>query len=214
MDCVGEDAVVSELGAHISFPGAAAQGFHTDHPWQPELQVVSCFIALHDVPEHLGPTELFPGSQLAPAHVHDGSAGGCCSGANLSLADPCPDDGTVCLRCSQAGQPGGVLPCVLGTGDVLLMDARVVHRGGARRHEPEQQDGHGGGRSGARRSLLYFSTKRADALLGADHAPSLMPRYTDRLALGKWESWVSGLDAAAPVAASAGSFMMQRWLST
>jgi len=175
-ELVGWEANLVELAAHISLPGAQPQSFHTDHPWTSERQVVTCFVALHDVPPDLGPTEVFPGTHTAPAHVH--------SGYEPHGADACPADGSQCLCATDSLRRA----LALHAGDVALMDARLVHRGGSRLS----------GRQGLR-ALLYFTVQRRGTSYGHEHTPSMLPEYIERLPLDGWEEWVeSGVPRPSP----------------
>ena len=132
-NAVGEDAMVIEIAAHVAQVKAAAQSFHTDHDWERERKVISCFLAVQDVTVDMGPTEVFPGSHLQSSHAH------------LVGEDRCPCDGSTCLG---AAAP---LLLTLRCGDVALMDGRVVHRGGPRNILPQRP---------CDRILLYFSVQR------------------------------------------------------
>mmetsp|Transcript_150531 Transcript_150531/g.483966 ORF Transcript_150531/g.483966 Transcript_150531/m.483966 type:complete len:563 (-) Transcript_150531:153-1841(-) len=178
-ELVGADATVIELAAHVSSPGAQPQSFHTDHPWTVVRQVVTCFVALHDIPSGLGPTEVFAGSHAAPVHVHAENGGTVLAGAK------CSKDGSRCLFAA------GCRGLTLQRGDVALMDARILHRGGGR---PP-------GTPGAR-TLLYLTLQREGTSYGTEHTPSLLPEYIGRLPLAGWAGWVQSGAPARPSANS------------
>eukprot|EP01062_Namystynia_karyoxenos_P074606 TRINITY_DN71567_c0_g1_i1.p1 TRINITY_DN71567_c0_g1~~TRINITY_DN71567_c0_g1_i1.p1 ORF type:complete len:350 (+),score=77.10 TRINITY_DN71567_c0_g1_i1:74-1051(+) len=153
--------------------GAVAQDWHTDHPWTPVRQVVTCFCALSDVSPCLGPTELLLGTHAAPSHPH-----GCAEG-------PCPADGT---RCSRAARR---VALTLQRGDVALMDARLLHRGGSRRDCSADE---------APRTLFYITLQRQGTSYGTEHSPSILPEYAGRFRLSDWHEWTSA-DHIPPAAA-------------
>ena len=94
-------------GSVVSLPGAPTQPSHTDGLGS---EFVNAFVPLVDVTELNGPTEMAPGSQ---AQSHD---------ASKMPSDPF------------APLPGGVAP-TLSTGDLLLFQYRVTHRGCANRSQ-------------------------------------------------------------------------------
>ena len=52
-ECLGGDAVLYELAALVSEPGAPPQPFHPDTRYDPALAVLTCFVALQPiVPTH------------------------------------------------------------------------------------------------------------------------------------------------------------------
>eukprot|EP01065_Artemidia_motanka_P011119 TRINITY_DN15983_c0_g1_i1.p2 TRINITY_DN15983_c0_g1~~TRINITY_DN15983_c0_g1_i1.p2 ORF type:complete len:352 (+),score=98.40 TRINITY_DN15983_c0_g1_i1:55-1110(+) len=164
MDALGEGASLIELAAHVSMAGAAPQSFHTDHPWTPNRQVVSCFAALCDVTADMGPTEVYPGSHTDLAHSH-------CDGGETA----CPSDRSTCLRSAP-------VPLTLAAGDVALMDARVLHRGGSRLLSPA---------SSPARTILYVTAQREGTSYGDEHSPSLLPQYAGRMFVHNWDVWTA-----------------------
>lgn len=163
---LGEGTMVLELAAHISKHGALAQEFHCDHEWTPRRQVVTCFAAMQDTPLELGPTEVLLGSHVRAVHAHAERGSACLGDGSECLGVPCPT------------------PLTLQKGDVALMDARVVHRGGGRLRaaspRTEAQD----------RILLYFTVQQDGTFYGETHLPSLLPEYRNRLQLNAWETWL------------------------
>lgn len=161
MELLGEEAMCTELAAHISQPGAAPNSFHRDHRWTQSRQVVSCFTALQDIPYDLGPTEVLLGTHKVPGSVENKEASSMKDREYTQLR----------LRC----------------GDVAIMDARLIHRGGAR---PEVL------RDGLPMHRVLFYTSWRDWCCNAhndDYTPSLLPEYVDRLPLKDSATWcVSG----------------------
>ena len=69
--CLGADAVLYELAALISDPGAPAQPFHPDTPFLDEqgVAVLTAFVALQPIDETMGPTRFLPASHTAKDHA-------------------------------------------------------------------------------------------------------------------------------------------------
>ena len=51
-----------ELGAIVSLPGAACQQPHSDIAAEADCLLLTCFVALQDVDEAMGPTRIWPGT--------------------------------------------------------------------------------------------------------------------------------------------------------
>lgn len=132
--CLGADALLWELSAMRSRPGARAQPFHPDVKWQrDEPSALVVWIATHDVTLEMGPTLLVPGTHTKRAHdAFDAAQGG-------SLP---PDF----VAAAAVGADGPEAP-LLQRGDALVMDSRVLHCGLANRSECE-------------RTLFYFTFRR------------------------------------------------------
>ena len=132
--CVGSDAVLWELSAMRSRPGAKSQPFHPDTAWhRPEPSALVVWCALSDVTLEMGPTLLLPGTHSEQAHAAFHSVQG---------TDIPPDFAAA----AAVGCEGPVAP-LLHRGDVLVMDSRVVHCGLANRSDRE-------------RTLFYFTFRR------------------------------------------------------
>lgn len=154
---LGEEAMCTELAAHISKPGAAANSSHRDHGWTQSRHVVTCFAAMQDVPDDLGPTEVALGTHEIPGNVEEVMSS---SGRHFTQLR---------LRC----------------GDVALMDARVIHRGGARSKVNRRGNP-------VHRVLFYVSWR--DGSWNADNddfTPSLLREYADRLPLKSSSEWLA-----------------------
>jgi ectoine hydroxylase-related dioxygenase (phytanoyl-CoA dioxygenase family) len=65
---VTADAVMTELGAIISEPGARSQDIHTDIPWS-DTRLYTTFVALQDVTEEMGPTRIYPRTHTKEFHA-------------------------------------------------------------------------------------------------------------------------------------------------
>ena len=100
---------MTQLQLLDSLPGSEDQFWHCDNT----AQGLTFVIALDDVAEVSGPTELLVGTQ----HIHDEGTGA------LSLSS--------CLRMLIVGPRPRVHRAVLSAGDAFVFDSRTLHRGGA-----------------------------------------------------------------------------------
>ena len=127
---VGAAANLCELSVISSDPGAEAQPTHCDTSYQGAAadvaigRLVSVFVALQDITAEMGPTQVWPRTHGREEH-------------SLLSLQPKSDFPAV-LR----DRPTEL--ALLRTGDALLMDSRLWHRGGANK-------------SRSRRSLLVLS---------------------------------------------------------
>ena len=115
----GVDAVVSEMTAIASDPGAAAQAVHSDGDWREGApRLVTLFLALHDVLDpSMGPTRYWPRTHTPRCFAPEGSA----EGAWLPPTEE---------RARERRAGGGVwFP--LKAGDAVLMEQTAWHHGGA-----------------------------------------------------------------------------------
>lgn len=118
----GLDAELWELGVVVSEPGAAHQPLHLDAP---ELCLFTSFVALQGVTAEMGPTVFLPGTHSAVAHRRYGT-------------DPV----------AFLGETRRVF-ALLGAGDAVLYDSRVLHAGGENRSDQT-------------RMLMYITFRHAD----------------------------------------------------
>lgn len=67
---VGEGGVLYELAALVSDPGSERQVIHPDIPFESEdsVSLVTCFFALQDIDETMGPTVYLPGTNTKYHH--------------------------------------------------------------------------------------------------------------------------------------------------
>jgi len=65
---LGSQAVLYELGALVADPGAPRQQVHPDTDWSPEAAAISCFVALQDIDETMGPTIFLPRTHTEVVH--------------------------------------------------------------------------------------------------------------------------------------------------
>lgn len=157
IELLGEEAMCTELAAHISQPGARENSWHRDHSWTHARKVVTCFTALQDIPHDLGPTEVCLGTHEMPGNVEEvlSSSSGSSQYTQLRLR----------------------------RGDIALMDARLIHRGGAR--SETRRDG-----CPIHRVLFYVTWRDwSCSVHNDDYTPSLLPEYVDRLPLKDSAIW-------------------------
>jgi Phytanoyl-CoA dioxygenase (PhyH) len=104
----GEDAAVYEFAALISDLDAQSQRVHADVTFQPKCVVYTVFIAMQDVTREMGPTLFIQGSHTDEAHRS--------------------------LRHNREEFLGASIyhQALLNQGDVVIMDARILHCGGER----------------------------------------------------------------------------------
>jgi len=158
IELLGEEAMCTELAAHISQPGALENSWHRDHSWTHSRKVVTCFTALQDIPYDMGPTEVVLGTHEVPGSVEE-----------------------VLISTNGSSQ---YTQLRLRRGDVALMDARLIHRGGAR--SEIRRDGCPIHR------VLFYATWRdwSCNVRNDDYTPSLLPEYVDRLPLNDSAIWL------------------------
>ena len=113
----GQEALVAELSCLISDAGAPPQAWHPDTLASGD-PVFSLFVALQDVTQDMGPTELLLGSHIAEAHDYLSSLGA----ENVVEAGMQP-----------------VHSMELQCGDAFLFDSRLWHRGGGNRQRWRRQ---------------------------------------------------------------------------
>ena len=114
-EVLGEDAELFELSALISDPRSPRQPVHPDTPYRDGdgAAVLTAFVALQEVEEAMGPTGVIPRTHTKEAHERFNSR----------------DDGgreKIALLRASPNHVG-----VLSTGDVNLIDSRLIHAGGA-----------------------------------------------------------------------------------
>lgn len=134
---LGPSAQLYEMGSLISDPGSERQLLHADYNYQPDFQpdippALTCFVALQDIDERMGPTTFLPAS--ATGEYHEEIAIG---------QDDGYGDGHYK---SQLLSESTSLLSTLHTGDCSLYNPMTLHCGGANR-------------SDQRRVIFYFSFK-------------------------------------------------------
>lgn len=111
---VGESAVLYELAALVSEPGAVQQTIHADMPYQNQCALYTGFMALQDIEPHMGPTTFVPHTHVAEAH--DKLA------ADISVRE-------------EFLSSAGARIALLRAGDIAIFDSRALHAGGANHAE-------------------------------------------------------------------------------
>ena len=147
---IGEDAVLYELAALVSEPGAPRQPVHPDNPYQAEMPLLTCFVGLQSVSAAMGPTVFLPRTHRARPHS-DFEA----------LAPGLP--GRLDARDAFLATSPSVC-AMLGAGDAALFDSRTLHCGGANLESDE---------GGATRALFYLSFRNPRASLAVGNVGSV-----------------------------------------
>ena len=161
------DAEMCELSALVSDPGAPAQPLHPDTQTsgtRAHCGLITAFVALQDVTPEMGPTEVCARSNVAEAHRALSLGGGGTAGGEAGK-----------LRALTAAGFTAPVPALLRAGDVLLMDSRVIHRGGAN--------------DGAKRRTLLVCTFQVPNNPAPGSTYSLLDEYAGRFRLGGFERW-------------------------
>ena len=109
------NVVLAELGALVSEPGAKNQEWHADtaHTGPTEPDCICCFITLQETPASMGPTQLIPQTHTVDFHT--------------STLSNFPPKGLLPTTL----QPKSMQNGFCSSGDALLMDCRLYHRGSA-----------------------------------------------------------------------------------
>jgi len=94
---------LTELAAMCTLPEDPGQPVHADTSHVYDQQVVTIFVALHDIPPERGPTKMYPRSHL---------------------------DGELHLGLKEVDESSAVL-CTMSCGDCVMMDSRLLHCGTA-----------------------------------------------------------------------------------
>jgi len=132
---LGQGSVLYELSCLVSDPGSQRQNLHPDTPYFQGKDAVlyTCFIALQDVRQDMGPTVWLPGTHTAEAH-------------EAFRDDNSPSEGGE----SRKDELIRTTPSVLGLlpkGSCAIFDSRLLHCGTSNVSESDS------------RALLYFSFK-------------------------------------------------------
>jgi Phytanoyl-CoA dioxygenase (PhyH) len=190
-----DDPVLYELSTLISDPGSQRQVVHPDNPILAHAGgdgasdegsnnnnnngatapvLLTCFVALQDVTEDMGPTVYLPGTHTKEAHKQF------FSGDDGGGGTPSPKDALLEANPKVLG--------LLRRGDCSLYDSRVLHCGSANRH-PHQS-----------RALFYMSFRNpcvADPGNPASIRPGLAARQLtlSQLQTLLVEHWTTGMTA-------------------
>lgn len=156
-------AVLQELSCLMSYPGSQRQVMHPDTPYgamgglsEDEPVLYTCFIALQDVEEDMGPTVWLPNTHTLEAHEQfkdEQSVDG----------KESPKDALLRRTPSKLG--------MLPKGSMGIFDSRLLHCGGANRSA-----------NGTTRAIFYFSFKNPK--IGYPGNPgSIRPELVSKLTL-------------------------------
>jgi hypothetical protein len=107
---LGLPSVFHEFSALISDPGSSRQPIHPDSKYTAKPVLYSCFVALQDVDEAMGPTWFLPSTHTEASHDQYNSSN---SGGKDAFLSSCE-----------------YRKATLRKGDVAVMDSRTLHCGG------------------------------------------------------------------------------------
>lgn len=116
-----------ELGAIVSLPGAQSQDVHKDIG-QGDCSLVTTFVALQDIHTAMGPTTIYPGTHTPEFHARVKLKRICAAGVVYS---PIGMDVDVEVDPIEELAEDAPVACILREGDIVLMNAKVHHFGGA-----------------------------------------------------------------------------------
>jgi len=116
-----------ELGAIVSLPGAQRQPVHKDIG-QVDCSLLTTFVALQDIHTTMGPTTIYAGTHTAEFHARVRLKKICAAGV---VNSPIGVDVDVAVDPIEELAEGAAIVCTLREGDMVLMNAKVHHFGGA-----------------------------------------------------------------------------------
>lgn len=136
-----KDVVLAELGSLVSEPGAKHQQWHADtaHSGPSQPDCICCFITLQETPLSMGPTQLIPYTHLGEFH-------------RTAMAN-FPPKGLMPVSAEPKSMENGYA----ATGEALLMDCRLYHRGSANTHSVNDEDARAN--DDGRRVVFYFTVR-------------------------------------------------------
>lgn len=140
-----------EFAAVITDPGSDRQQIHPDLPHRKEAPLYVVFLALQDITEAMGPTTFLLGT-----HTHE---------ERLKFDDYSQKDEQLLSSNSRLA--------LLGKGDAVLFDARILHCGNAN-DEVE----------GSTRAMFNFSFRNPKETGNLGYCGSMRPGYVGALTLG------------------------------
>jgi hypothetical protein len=143
----GLPGVFHEFSALISDPGSACQPIHPDTTFTETAQLFTCFIALQDITQEMGPTTFLTRTHTKSCHESHQAT----EESRFEFLASCE------YRQS-----------LLGRGDVAIMDSRTMHYGGA-----NISDGHGF--TSGQRVLMYFTVRNplySETGMEQDYSPN------------------------------------------
>eukprot|EP00288_Rhodomonas_lens_P013143 CAMPEP_0177695724 /NCGR_PEP_ID=MMETSP0484_2-20121128/3607_1 /TAXON_ID=354590 /ORGANISM="Rhodomonas lens, Strain RHODO" /LENGTH=421 /DNA_ID=CAMNT_0019206663 /DNA_START=176 /DNA_END=1438 /DNA_ORIENTATION=- len=182
-DRLGEDALLYELGALISFPGAKRQPVHPDTPivagkgTDQGVTILTAFCALQDVDATMGPTIFLPATHTEEAHAAFFTY------ENFELTFDLGDeeDEEDAEEAEREARVAALLESwspwrgELGAGDVCVFDSRCLHAGGANASE---------------KARVLFHCSFIKAAHEGSCAGTLLEALRGRHALKDWRQWL------------------------
>ena len=175
------DAALCELSALITDGGSPRQGLHYDTGMEADAPLLmTCFVALQDISEEMGGTVMLPRTAHAAAHQQlaqvDEEQLGDMRGAAATVG---------------ALKDLPVVRCAIGAGDVVLMDSRLLHCGGANTS------------AASRRRLFYFTVcDGGGKALPRGASYSMFPQFQGKLKLNEMDWWEDAQDTSVQAADS------------
>lgn len=175
------DAALCELSALITDGGSPRQGLHYDTGMEDGAPLLmTCFVALQDISEDMGGTVMLPRTAHAAAHQQlaqvDEEQLGDMRGAAATV-------GTL--------NDLPVVRCAISAGDVVCMDSRLLHCGGANTS------------ASSRRRLFYFTIcDGGGKALPRGASYSMFPQFQGRLKLNEMDWWEAAQDDSVQAADS------------
>ena len=143
---LGDDAEHAFSGVVYSDPGSPAQCWHIDSPHVSADHLpphaLNVMVAVHDTPLAMGPTELAKGSHRLTNHLQNPAL----VSNELVYQHETTAPEQLVTNASVAAPEG--VASALAAGSCLIFDDRILHRGL-------------GNASASRRSMVYFSYRRA-----------------------------------------------------
>ncbi len=178
------DAALCELSALITDAGSPRQGLHFDTGMEPGAPLLmTCFVALQDIAQDMGGTLMLPRTATSAAHQQLSHA---CEESMGDMVGPTTTVGSL------PALP--VVRCAIKAGDVVCMDSRLLHCGGANKS------------AGQRRRLFYFTIHDGGGKpLPRGASYSMFPQYQSKLRLDQMDWWADFIDDSVRAADSLAS---------
>ena len=167
------DAALCELSALITEVGSPRQGLHFDTGMEPGAPLLmTCFVALQDIAPDMGGTIMLPRTATVAAHQQL---------SQLNQDSPGEMLGPTTTVGALEALP--IVRCSVKAGDVVCMDSRLLHCGGANTS------------AGQRRRLFYFTVHDGGGkALPRGASYSMFPQYQSKLRLNEMDWWADFID--------------------
>jgi len=124
---LGPKTALVELASLISDPGAPSQLLHADTLYTVNAEMVTVFVPLQDIDEHMGPTNMLPQTHTSAEHWQKVIKNGGPEVRKRIVSDPQ-------FQHEELGTPPLML-CTGATGTGFMMDSRLLHCGGVRQRQ-------------------------------------------------------------------------------